>query len=144
MNKEYAIGAASLSDYFITPQEDVSDEYITGELESVRTRLRVMDQLFRGNRPALNLEGKEVIIVDDGIATGNTLLATVKLVRKSNPSKVIIAVPVTSETAAEKLRSEVDDFISVLTPYYFSGVGAFYDDFRQVSDEEVLNYLGKK
>ncbi|MBP9097608.1 MAG: phosphoribosyltransferase, partial [Ferruginibacter sp.] len=73
LNKEYAIGAAGLSDYFVIPHENVTDEYIEAELVRIRTRLREMQKLFMGNKVPLSLEGKTVIVVDDGIATGNTL-----------------------------------------------------------------------
>jgi predicted phosphoribosyltransferase len=98
---------------------------------------------FMGDKEPEKLEGKTVIVVDDGIATGNTLLGTIKVLRKSKPSKIIIAVPVASRSAYEKLSEEVDEVIALMVPDTFYGVGAFYEDFQQVSDEEVLFYLGK-
>lgn len=96
-----------------------------------------------GDRKPENLEGKTVIVIDDGIATGNTLMGTVNVLRKSNPGKIIIAVPVASESAVDKLSSEVDEVIALLIPEEFYGVGAFYEDFEQVSDQEVNFYLDK-
>jgi len=90
-----------------------------------------------------NLEGKTVIVIDDGVATGNTLLATVNVLRKSNPGKIVIAVPVASKSAVEKLSKEVDEVVVVLIPHVFYGVGAFYEDFEQVSDEEGIFFLNK-
>ncbi|MGZ5248492.1 MAG: phosphoribosyltransferase family protein, partial [Flavitalea sp.] len=90
-----------------------------------------------------DLEGKTVIVIDDGIATGNTILGTVQVLRKSKPGKIIIGVPVVSQSAVRKLSKEVDQIVSVLIPDEFYGVGAFYEDFSQVSDEEVLFYLDK-
>lgn len=143
MNKEYAIGAASLTDYFIVPHEYVSEEYIQEELQYVRNKLKDMYQKFMGDKAPEKLEGKTVIVVDDGIATGNTLLGTVSLLRKSKPGKIVIAVPVASESAVQKLSKEVDEIITVLVPEIFYGVGAFYQDFEQVDDDEVLYYLDK-
>ena len=143
MNKEYAIGAASLSGYFILPHENVSEQYIQQEVKSIRSRLKEMYQIFMGDREPENLEGKTVIIIDDGIATGNTLLGTVNLLRKSNPGKIIIGVPVASESAVQKLSKEVDEVVAVLIPEELYGVGAFYENFEQVSDKEVMFYLNK-
>lgn len=143
MNKEYAIGAASLSGYFILPHENVSEQYIQQEVKSIRSRLKEMYKIFMGDREPENLEGKTVIIIDDGIATGNTLLGTVNLLRKSNPAKIIIGVPVASESAVQKLSKEVDEVVAVLIPEEFYGVGAFYENFEQVSDKEVMFYLNK-
>jgi predicted phosphoribosyltransferase len=143
MNKEYAIGAASLTDHFIIPHQDVSDEYIELELQQVRTRLKEMYKRFMGDKEPESLEGKTVIVIDDGIATGNTLLGTVNVLRKSKPGKIVIGVPVASSGAVQKLSKEVDEVVAVLVPEEFYGVGAFYEDFEQVSDEEVMFYLDK-
>lgn len=143
MNKEYAIGAASLTDYFIIPHENISEEYIQQEVERIRIRLKEMYKRFMGDREPESLEGKTVIVIDDGIATGNTLMGTVNVLRKSKPGKIVIAVPVASKSAVNKLSSEVDELIALLIPEEFYGVGAFYEDFEQVSDEEVMLYLDK-
>lgn len=142
-NKEYAIGAASLNDHFIVPHENVSEEYIQRELIVIRRRLKEMYKKFMGDREPESLEGKTIIVIDDGIATGNTLLGTVKVLRKSRPGKIVIAAPVASESAIEKLSNEVDEVVAVFIPEIFYGVGAFYEDFRQVTDEEVMFYLDK-
>ena len=142
-NKEYTIGAASLTDYFVVPHEDVSQEYIKEELAGIRERLKRMHKAFSGDHEPVSLEGKTVIVIDDGIATGNTLLGTVEILRHGKPRKIIIAVPVSSRSAFQKLSREVDEVIAVLIPESFHGVGAFYEDFTQVSDEEVIYLLQK-
>ena len=142
-NKEYAIGAASLTDYFTIPHENVTEEYIQAEIVRIRTRLKEMYKIFMGDQQPANLQGKTVIIIDDGIATGNTLLGTIQLLRKSKPGKMIIAVPVASRSAVNKLAKEVDEIVVVYVPDQFYGVGAFYEDFEQVTDEEVIYYLEK-
>lgn len=141
LNKEYAIGAASLSDFFVVPHEGVTMEYIEQELKNVRERLKEMQRLYLGDRPPVALEGKTVIVIDDGIATGNTILGTIRVLRNSHPAKIIIAVPVASRQAVEKLSKEADEVIALLIPHEFHGVGAFYEDFEQVSDDEVRDYL---
>ena len=142
-NKEYAIGAASLTDYFVVPHSDVTDVYIEKELLRVRNRLKEMHTRFMGDRKPADLKGKTVIVIDDGVATGNTLMATVNVLHKSDPGKIIIAVPVASRSAIHKLSKEVDEVIVVLVPEELYGVGAFYEDFEQVSDDEVMFYLDK-
>ena len=141
LNKEYAIGAVSLTDEFIIPHPEASQEYINDEIERIRKKLKEMYQKFMGNKEPENLGGKTVIVIDDGIATGNTLLGTINMLKKNKPGKIVIAVPVASVKAIQKLGKEVDEIISVLVPKHFFGVGAFYEDFEQVSDEEVIYYL---
>lgn len=102
-----------------------------------------MYKIFMGDREPEKLEGKTVIVIDDGIATGNTLMGTINILRKSNPGKIVIAVPVASESAVKKLSKEVDEVIALLIPEEFHGVGSFYLDFAQVTDEEVILYLDK-
>ena len=143
LNKEYAIGAVSLKDVFVVPHEEVTDFYIQKQVEKIRSRLLEMQKNFLGDRQPESIQGKTIIIIDDGVATGNTLLATIQLLRKGNPSKIIVAVPVISKSAAQKVRLEADELIALLIPETFYGVGAFYSDFTQVSDREVVNCLQK-
>lgn len=143
MNKEYAIGAASLTDHFVIPHDDVSDLYIEEELQRVRIRLKEMYTKFMGDKKPENLEGKTIIVVDDGVATGNTLMATVQVIRKSNPGKIVIGVPVASWSAVQKLSKEVDEVVALIIPEVFYGVGAFYENFEQVDDDVVMYYLDK-
>lgn len=142
-NKEYAIGAASLTDYFIVPEEYVSETYIAEELARVRSRLQEMNQLFMGDQKPISLKGKTVIVIDDGIATGNTMMGTVQVIRKREPDKIVIGAPVASTSAVKMLEKEVDEIVVLSTPANFFGVGQFYENFEQVSDEEVIEYLKK-
>ncbi|MEE9451401.1 MAG: phosphoribosyltransferase [Gammaproteobacteria bacterium] len=102
------------------------------------------DQVYRQGREFPDLQDKTVILVDDGIATGATLLAAVRGLRKTQqPDKIITAVPVAPSSAVKKLRSEVDKMICLLIPEFFSSIGQFYVNFEQVEDEEVLQLLKK-
>jgi putative phosphoribosyl transferase len=143
LNKEYAIGAASLNDYIIATTEEISEEYIKKEMNRVRTRLKEMRKLFIKKKEPTNIQDKIIIIIDDGIATGNTLLGTIHLLRKNKPKKIVIAVPVASKRGFNKLAKEVDEIVAVLIPEIFHGVGEFYETFEQVTDKEVINYLQK-
>ena len=143
MHKEYAIGAVSFTDYFISDYNGVSDEYLEKEIPALREKLKRNFEKFEGGNPPEKLAGRTVIIVDDGIATGNTMLITVSMIRKQNPAKLIIAVPVASKQAIEMLSGEVDEIVCPLVPDFFTGIGAFYENFEQVSDEEVIYYLSQ-
>jgi len=142
-NKEYAIGAVSLSDYFVVPHKDVSEEYIQEEIRKIRIRLQEMQSLFMGNQKQEPIAGKTVIIIDDGVATGNTLLSTVQMLRKAKPAQIVVAAPVASASAVKKLSAEADEVIAYLIPWDFEGVGSYYEDFHQVSDEEVIYFLNR-
>jgi predicted phosphoribosyltransferase len=102
-----------------------------------------MYRKFMGDKEPEPLTGKTVIIIDDGIATGNTLLGTINMLRKSKPFKIVIAVPVASDSAVHKLSEVADELVVVLIPEEFYGVGDFYENFEQVTDDEVMYYLDK-
>jgi len=142
-NPEYAIGAVSLTDRVIIPHEGVSNEYIESETKRIREKLKENYKKFMGDNKPIDLKDKIVIIVDDGIATGNTLLSTVKMLRNQKPAKIVIAAPVASRSSVEKISKLVDEMVVPLIPKEFYGVGGFYKNFDQVSDEEVLIYLDK-
>ncbi len=137
-NPELAIGAVSLENEVIDDRFDIADNYIEAQILKIRQSLRERYKKFMGERQPLDLKGKTVIIVDDGIATGNTILASIKMIRTKHPLKIVVAVPVAPARTAKKIRELVDDFVCVYTPEEFSGVGQFYRDFSQVSDEEVI------
>ena len=141
-NPEYAIGAVGLQgEAYVVPHEEVNEQYIENEVEIVRSRLAEMKQKFFGDQEPLSLKGKTVILVDDGIATGNTMLATVHILRHEQPARIVIAVPVIAPEASQKLSPEVDELIALLVPETFASVGAFYSDFNQLTDEDVLRSL---
>ncbi len=140
-NPEYAIGAVSLTDYFVLPHDDVSHDYIIEQVERIRKKLKAMYQAFKGHDDIVEIKGKTIIVIDDGIATGNTLMGTVNMLLKERPAKIVVAAPVASRSAVRMLSTVVDEVVTVLQPETFYGVGAFYEDFEQVSDEEAMYYL---
>lgn len=141
VNKEYAVGAATLTDYFIDPGYHLPEDYIKSELKIIRDRLRDMSRKFRYNKSERDIEGRTILVIDDGIATGHTLLSTVRLLRKGNPEKIVVAVPVAPQHAIDLLSLEADEVVALYSPSYFSSVGQFYRDFSEVTDEEVTFYL---
>lgn len=142
-NPELAIGAVSVHDKIISSiGSNVSKEYIETEVARLQEKLRQNYEKFTGERePSLDLEGKTVIVVDDGIATGSTMEATVQLVKNENPAKIIIAVPVAPPRTARKFEELVDEFVCPLQPKEFYAVGQFYEQFNQVADSEVVSIM---
>jgi predicted phosphoribosyltransferase len=141
MHKEFAIGAVSLTGQVISPNAFASDEYIQQETLHIREQLRTMYKKFMGNKQPTPIKGKIVIIIDDGVATGHTLLSTIEMIKKEGPKKTVIAVPVAFKQAAQKLSEVVDEFVCAWVPSHFRSVGEFYSDFTQVSDEDVITML---
>jgi putative phosphoribosyl transferase len=142
-NSELAIGAVSLGGRIIDPRFNISINYIDSETSRIRKQLKERYDLFMGKKKPVELKNKTIILIDDGVATGNTLLASIPMIRLQEPKKIIIAVPVAPPETARKLKSMVDDFVCPYTPADFSGVGQFYADFSEVSDEEVIQLLDK-
>jgi putative phosphoribosyl transferase len=99
------------------------------------------ERSFRGDKPPLDLRGRTVVLVDDGLATGSTMKAAVQAVRTSNPARVIVAVPVASGAACSELAAMVDEIVCLETPPSFRAVGQWYEDFSQTSDAEVRELL---
>lgn len=141
LHPEYAIGAAGLEDLIIEERESAPEEYLETEVTRIRSQLKERYRQFMGDRAPVPLGGKIVIVTDDGIATGRTILAALKMIRRNHPDKLIVAVPVSSLLAAERIAEEVDEFVCLYTPSPFDGVGRFYRDFSQVEDEEVAALL---
>ena len=144
-NREYAIGAVSLDNIIITNSVGITKNYIEEERVAIRQKLKQRHQQYFKNRSPQDLKNKTVLIVDDGIATGNTILITVKLVHRQGAKKIIVAIPVAPTSAIQKLKKSrlVDDIICLETPYNFRAVGQFYSEFLQVSDEEAIGLLEK-
>jgi predicted phosphoribosyltransferase len=141
LNKEFAIGAVSLDSFLIDPHPEVSQAYIESEIKYLRELLEEKYALYMGNRKPIDVKGKNVIIVDDGIATGNTLLACISMLRKNNPKKIIVAVPVVPADVVPVFKQKADEFIYLMAPIDFGGVGRFYENFEQVNDDEVIRML---
>ncbi|MBM0226211.1 MULTISPECIES: phosphoribosyltransferase [Micromonospora] len=129
---------------------EVLNEQIAGGLsESDRAEVRRREQAeldrresrYRAGRPPLDLNGRTAVIVDDGLATGATARAAVQVARHLGAARVIVAVPVGSEQAYEMLAAEADEVVCPDTPPDFGAVGAYYDDFREISDDEVVQAL---
>jgi predicted phosphoribosyltransferase len=117
---------------------DVLENSIASEMVELERR----ENLYRGDRPPLQLAGRVAILIDDGLATGSTMRAAIAAVGHQNPSGIVVGVPVAAPSVCKSLRSLADDVVCVATPRNLHAVGQWYDDFSQTSDEEVVDLLG--
>jgi len=101
------------------------------------------ERIYRGARPAPDVHGRTVILVDDGLATGSTMRAAVAALRKQTPARIVVAVPVAAPETCKEFKTEVDEAVCAATPRMFNGVGRWYEDFSQTTDEEVHELLAQ-
>ena len=145
-NKEYAIGAVTLENSILSDAaKEVSPVYIYDETEHVRALLKQRHHLYYGEKKPIDFKDKTVILVDDGIATGNTIISCIQLIQLQKPLKIIVALPVAPNSALRKIREmqEVSEVICLSAPANFQAVGQFYEEFDQVNDNEVIEILKK-
>lgn len=125
----------------VVSELDISDDAIRSVVARETVELHRREELYRGNRPAADPRGRVVILVDDGIATGATMLVSVQAVRAAEPASTVVAVPVGPVSACEKIAQVADEVVCATTPAAFDAVGQAYVDFHQVSDDEVRELL---
>lgn len=148
-NPELAIGAVAsdgttwLNDRLIA-ELGVEETYVEAGAEEERRAAEEKVRRYRADRDPLDLDGKTVLIVDDGVATGATTVACIRQVREAGAERVVLGVPVGPLDSIERLGEEADEVVAVETPPHFGAVGQFYDSFDQVSDEEALTYLDRQ
>jgi len=144
-NPEYALCAVDQDGNTLCNEEEIANVepvWLKKEIEEQRQEALRRAGLYRGNKKSLNLSGKIVILVDDGVATGLTLRLAIKSLRKKEPEKIIVAMPISPKETADILKAEVDKLIVLEIPEYFTGsVGAYYESFSQVSDDEVISLI---
>ncbi|MEW6408307.1 MAG: phosphoribosyltransferase family protein [Patescibacteria group bacterium] len=147
-NPEYAIGAICYDDVIILNESEIKNlgipkEYLNREIKEEKEEMKRRQKLYRGQKPPLVLKNRIVILVDDGIATGLTMLAAVNYVLKKEPRVVIIAVPVGAQDSIHRFEEiqQINEVICLYQPAFFGAVGAFYQIFEQTTDEEVIELM---
>lgn len=144
-NPEYAIGSVSLDSVFIEPQLlEISQEFtdfLMNEIRRTRTMLAQRYHVYKEGMPPITLKDKVVIVTDDGAAHDKAFVITLDRIRKSDPKKIIVAIPVASHDALPLPEQKADECICLLIPDVFYGVGQFYHTFKQVGDTEAVRLL---
>ena len=119
----------------------ISDGAIESVTRKEEQELIRREEVYRGNRPHLDVKGLTVILIDDGLATGATMRAAVKALRRQGPKRLVVAVPTAAPDTCDDFRAEVDEILCAMTPTPFHAVGAWYEDFSQTTDAEVQQLL---
>lgn len=145
-HEELAMGAIATGGVRVLNEEvveayDIPEAVIAEVIAREEQELARRERLFRGGRAPSRMEGKTVILVDDGLATGSTMRAALKALRQQAPARIVAGVPVGAPETCEEFQGVADEMICVSTPEPFFAVGQFYEDFSQTSDEEVRELL---
>jgi len=143
---ELAVGAVGtigepVIDEELATKVGAEQNYIKYQIANIKNEIKRREKNFRDNKPPLDLKDKIVILTDDGVATGATMMAAIEIVRQREPKKVIVAVPVVARDSLEKISGLADEVVYLQAPKLFFAVGQFYREFDQVSDEEVAKLL---
>lgn len=142
MSEEFAIGAVGPGgEFFVNPYAEATPQYIERERKRIEAAVEEKYRRYRGDLPKPEVRGKTVILVDDGIATGSTMLAAIHVLRKQKPKRIVVAVPVGPPDTVALIAKEADEMVCLLTPDYFYAIGQFYESFVQVEDEEAIGIL---
>jgi len=143
---ELALGAVGIMGEPVIDEEliqkmKVDQKYLDDQINQLRKKVIDKEKQFRQEKPPLDLKEKTIILIDDGIATGATIIAAIKIIRQSDPSKLIVATPVIAKDTLSKIEKLADEVIYLQAPSLFFAVGQFYKDFEQVLDDEVKYLL---
>jgi putative phosphoribosyl transferase len=145
-HEELAMGAIASGGVVVVHDDvvkalKISADELLDEIETQRQELARREAIYRGDRPALDVEGKTVILIDDGMATGSSMRAAVTALRRKDPARIVVAVPVGAASTCAELEAIADECVCVVAPENFRAVGLWYDDFAQTVDEEVCFIL---
>lgn len=147
-HEELAMGALASGGVRVLNDDVVAQLALSAAaIEAVAARetreLHRRERLYRDHRPAPTVRGRTVIVVDDGIATGATMRAAVRALRQAQAGRIVVAAPTVAWTTAQEMRAEADECVAAMTPIAFYGVGQWYEDFSQTTDEEVRELLAR-
>jgi putative phosphoribosyl transferase len=136
-----ATGGSEYIDENIVRSFEISREVIEEVVQAERAEMARRDRAYRGARGAIDVRGRVVILVDDGIATGSTIRVAIAALRRLGPARVIVAAGVAPASTAKMLAAEADEFVALLTPENFRAVGQFYESFPQLTDDDVRTVM---
>lgn len=136
-----ATGNVRVLNHDVIRQLGIPEHVIDAVAQHEERELIRREGLYRGSRPPLDVKGKTVILVDDGLATGSSMYAAVKALRQQKPARVVVAVPAAAPATCEAFQQVADEIVCAVTPEPFYAVGAWYDDFTQTTDDEVHTLL---
>jgi predicted phosphoribosyltransferase len=147
-HEELAMGAIATGGVRVLNEDvvgylNINDEVIERVAAREQRELERRERVYRGGRAAPDVRGRTVILVDDGLATGSTMRAAAAALRLQRPARIIVAVPVAAPQTCDEFRTEVDEIVCAATPEPFRGVGLWYEDFSQTTDEEVRELLAR-
>jgi putative phosphoribosyl transferase len=147
--EELAMGAIATGGVRVINEDvvrylNIPDEVIDAVAAAQQRELERRERAYRDNRSPPDVKGRTAILIDDGLATGSTMRAAAAALRKQGPARIVVAVPVSSPEACNEVRSEVDEIVCAFTPEPFRGVGLWYENFSQTTDEEVRDLLGRE
>jgi putative phosphoribosyl transferase len=147
-HEELAMGAIASGGVVVVHDDvvkalKISADVLLDEVESQRTELSRREAIYRGDRPPLDVKGKTVILIDDGMATGSSMRAAVAALRRKDPARIVVAVPVGAAATCTELLTVADECVCLLAPENFRAVGLWYGDFAQTLDEEVCFILSR-
>ncbi len=145
-NQELAIGAVGLKGKTVVDEKlamrvGADEAYLQSKIANLKSEVARRFKEYHGQKSAINLKDKLVIITDDGVATGATMKAAIEIVRQENPQKIVVAVPVIAKEALKEIEDLADEVVYLEAPELFFAVGQFYQNFEQVSDEKVKELL---
>jgi len=145
-HEELAMGAIASGGVRVINEDvvrflNIPDEVIDAVAADEQQELERRGSVYRDERPPPDVKGRVVILIDDGLATGSTMRAAAAALRKQGPARIVVAVPVSAPETCNEFRSEVDEIVCAVTPEPFRGVGLWYKDFSQTTDEEVRELL---
>lgn len=144
-NPEYAVGAVSEMGSVVYNQDEISEIsplWLEQEIKNLREEINRRRSVYLPGRCPTDLGGKTVVIVDDGIATGYTMAVAIKDLKKTKPTKIVVAIPVVPEEIALRIAGSVDELVSLrIEKFYLGAVGSYYENFSQLQDAEVIALL---
>jgi len=139
---EYGIGAVTPGDgVYIRARDGLTDEQLAAAVEETKAKAALLDRRLHAEHPALELGGKTALVVDDGLATGATMIASLRWAREAGAARVVAAVPVAAAESLELVRAEADDVVCPYSLAHFLAVGAWFASFDQVDDEAVVRLI---